>query len=128
MRISDWSSDVCPSDLTLLASPMGQERSGLAVDALCRERDRGAARAHLMLDEHCDLRNAVAAAIERPARLVPDRRDGCAWPDRGPHQCAGTTTEVRGLRCARFSILRSEERRVGKECVSTCRSRWWPYI
>src|SRR3546814_17416725 len=23
--------------------------------------------------------------------------------------------------------VRSEERRVGKECVSTCRSRWWPY-
>src|SRR3546814_13716007 len=22
---------------------------------------------------------------------------------------------------------RSEERRVGKECVSTCRSLWWPY-
>src|SRR3546814_15042614 len=22
--------------------------------------------------------------------------------------------------------MRSEERRVGKECVSTCRSRWWP--
>src|SRR3546814_17772445 len=22
---------------------------------------------------------------------------------------------------------RSDERRVGKECVSTCRSRWWPY-
>src|SRR3546814_15394541 len=25
------------------------------------------------------------------------------------------------------AFLRSEERRVGKECVSTCRSRWWPY-
>src|SRR3546814_11847538 len=25
------------------------------------------------------------------------------------------------------TIGRSEERRVGKECVSTCRSRWWPY-
>src|SRR3546814_20155031 len=24
-------------------------------------------------------------------------------------------------------VKRSEERRVGKECVSTCRSRWWPY-
>src|SRR3546814_18926933 len=24
-------------------------------------------------------------------------------------------------------VFRSEERRVGKECVSTCRSRWWPY-
>src|SRR3546814_11499158 len=26
-----------------------------------------------------------------------------------------------------MGLLRSEERRVGKECVSTCRSRWWPY-
>src|SRR3546814_8136022 len=26
-----------------------------------------------------------------------------------------------------FGIERSEERRVGKECVSTCRSRWAPY-
>src|SRR3546814_6503560 len=24
-------------------------------------------------------------------------------------------------------LNRSEERRDGKECVSTCRSRWWPY-
>src|SRR3546814_19749604 len=28
---------------------------------------------------------------------------------------------------ARAHFLRSEERRVGKECVSTCRSRWSPY-
>src|SRR3546814_19150116 len=27
----------------------------------------------------------------------------------------------------RARSARSEERRVGKECVSTCRSRWWPY-
>src|SRR3546814_18047487 len=26
-----------------------------------------------------------------------------------------------------FAVARSEERRVGKECVSTCRSRWSPY-
>src|SRR3546814_17473100 len=24
-------------------------------------------------------------------------------------------------------FIRPEERRVGKECVSTCRSRWWPF-
>src|SRR3546814_15940123 len=30
------------------------------------------------------------------------------------------------LACA-FANFRSEERRVGKECVSTCRSRWSPY-
>src|SRR3546814_8926914 len=28
---------------------------------------------------------------------------------------------------SRFKSRRSEERRVGKECVSTCRSRWSPY-
>src|SRR3546814_9825927 len=26
-----------------------------------------------------------------------------------------------------FFVIRSQERRVGKECVSTCRSRWWTY-
>src|SRR3546814_14825773 len=26
-----------------------------------------------------------------------------------------------------YTHVRSEERRVGKECVSTCRARWWPY-
>src|SRR3546814_13142447 len=31
------------------------------------------------------------------------------------------------LGLARMVGPRSEERRVGKECVSTCRSRWWPY-
>src|SRR3546814_15390114 len=37
---------------------------------------------------------------------------------------------LRNLHDERLSIwthLRSEERRVGKECVSTCRSRWSPY-
>src|SRR3546814_13655244 len=31
------------------------------------------------------------------------------------------------LEARRLDIARSEERRVGKECVSTCRSRWSPY-
>src|SRR3546814_11431768 len=31
------------------------------------------------------------------------------------------------MRCGRIYAERSEERRVGKECVSTCRSRWAPY-
>src|SRR3546814_8993579 len=30
-------------------------------------------------------------------------------------------------RVERVPLVRSEERRVGKECVSTCRSRWLPY-
>src|SRR3546814_12053661 len=31
------------------------------------------------------------------------------------------------VECCRLPVRRSEERRVGKECVSTCRSRWSPY-
>src|SRR3546814_11367907 len=34
--------------------------------------------------------------------------------------------DVRG-NAVLLQIIRSEERRVGKECVSTCRSRWSPY-
>src|SRR3546814_14953280 len=30
------------------------------------------------------------------------------------------------FRGAMVTLNRSEERRVGKKCVSTCRSRWWP--
>src|SRR3546814_7703711 len=32
-----------------------------------------------------------------------------------------------GAAAMRYTEARSEERRVGKECVSTCRSRWSPY-
>src|SRR3546814_9528943 len=58
----------------------------------------------------------VAIHIMRPSQRILDR-----W--------------IIGLQPARFlyerqsliDILRSEERRVGKECVTTCRSRWSPY-
>ena len=35
--------------------------------------------------------------------------------------------EARAAQFAPFAALRSEERRVGKECASMCRSRWSPY-
>src|SRR3546814_17244972 len=43
--------------------------------------------------------------------------------DAGPLQRDDAAEGTRELR----PVLRSEERRVGKECVSTCRSRWAPY-
>src|SRR3546814_13626271 len=43
--------------------------------------------------------------VDRPRPLVEDEQ-GAVWP---------------------HGYVRSEERRVGKECVSTCRSRWSPY-
>src|SRR3546814_1139835 len=86
MRISDWSSDVCSSDLVVVL--VHEERD----PRILRE-------------------VAEALQVVRGLGLVVDGDDdlvsrGCA--------CSGVGR-------------RSEERRVGKECVSTCRSRWSPY-
>src|SRR3546814_13215289 len=80
MRISDWSSDVCSSDLG---------RNARTIRAQCP-----------------DHRPRPCADGRRP-RLVP----------------ALLVRSAADFRRA----LRSEERRVGKECVSTGRSRWSPY-
>src|SRR3546814_11341457 len=55
------------------------------------------------------------------------------WLGRSPH--TASAEEVRQFQIDQQQAgvpvptmnSRSEERRVGKECVSTCRSRWWPY-
>src|SRR3546814_5477297 len=48
------------------------------------------------------------------------------WDPKGSSAMLHKLNPVR-LRYIRDAIDRSEERRVGKECVSTCRSRWSPY-
>src|SRR3546814_19010304 len=89
MRISDWSSDVCSSDL------IGAALSRLCAAPLFRRR-RDAARGGA--DLHLAARGGAAARHQlRPLRRLPGLRRG-----------------------------RSEARRVGKECVSTCRSRRAP--
>src|SRR3546814_1602158 len=64
---------------------------------------------------------ALPISINRAIGLHPHSAD--------LHAFAGVLLEVLGLRdLARSAFTeRSEERRVGKECVSTCRSRWSPY-
>src|SRR3546814_21175819 len=96
MRISDWSSDVCSSDLTI----------------------------QLIAAHH---------PISAPdmAKLRPNDKIGTtAWNNRlATLSAKGMLKEVRHGKTKLFSPVmeRSEERRVGKECVSTCRSRWSPY-
>src|SRR3546814_3889841 len=95
MRISDWSSDVCSSDLVEL---------GLAP---CR----------LHQFEHCSRMKALGQTFDL---IGIEDRIGLQHPARSIGPFAGI---------GRFNLLgvaRSEERRVGKECVSTCRSRWSP--
>src|SRR3546814_5415925 len=94
MRISDWSSDVCSSDL------WHHERRGAVAD---RYHEQAGGRR---------LGPVQGRQVRQPAR-----------PCRG-QQTVGTDPACRDGPDRR---RRSEERRVGKECVSTCRSRWSPY-
>src|SRR3546814_19389844 len=108
MRISDWSSDVCSSDLLFGKALRDLYRvlPGQAVDdEQGFDRTRGARhRLHFI--------HQLLVDVE-PARGV-EHEDVIAL-------------ELRRLHRALRDFDRSEERRVGKECVSTCRSRWSPY-
>src|SRR3546814_3587624 len=87
MRISDWSSDVCSSDLEV-----SSVREQLADYRLVRfDMTRSDAEQRALLDRY-QLFGPPALQLFAPS-----------------------------------GDERSEERRVGKECVSTCRSRWSPY-
>src|SRR3546814_16657067 len=102
MRISDWSSDVCSSDL---------------VGGAHLEFRRWAA------GVWCFLRHSVP--FRQPLRegsvAVADAKQPIIEP--GHILAHRKETVRRNMK----QMGRSEERRVGKECVSTCRSRWWPY-
>src|SRR3546814_14236030 len=89
----------------------GHELLGAAVDHLC------AGPVH----DHDQAKNAAGLLSGRGARLWVDIAD--------TFQCEAMDErdQSRALGCALLENRRSEERRVGKECVSTCRSRWSPY-
>src|SRR3546814_20888671 len=103
MRISDWSSDVCSSDLI---GHFDDE-----IDHLVLE-DRGA-QALGGLRVLLEVFHHLAFLAGEAAGLLDHRLGDLV----GLHLDIVDAADFR----------RSEERRVGKECVSTCRSRWWPY-
>src|SRR3546814_14142398 len=96
MRISDWSSDVCSSDLIDLAKACSNCGQG---PAWTEPRNF-----NLMFKTHMGPVEDSAAAVY----LRPETAQGMFVDF--------VTVQAR-----------SEERRVGKECVSTCRSRWSRY-
>src|SRR3546814_11825810 len=106
MRISDWSSDVCSSDL------VGGEGDRLGVEITAGERLIG-----LREDQRI---------VGHAVRLDRQRRRGLAQQvERGAHDLRLAAQAI-GVLHARVAV-RSEERRVGQACVSTCSSRWSPH-
>src|SRR3546814_16858623 len=111
MRISDWSSDVCSSDL---AVPVHRRRFRQAV---------GDVDAHAIAFDRLD-RRARRAAVVTPAFRDAAR---CEFVlDLFGDQMEFLDAVAQAIR-QRSAFTRSEERRVGKECDSTCRSRWAAY-
>src|SRR3546814_18925628 len=100
MRISDWSSDVCSSDLQT-----EDKRDDILLGLLDGQNQLN----RRIVDLEVEIRKTK---IERSAgilSLAPSNFGGLL----------GGSVQM--------PTSRSEERRVGKECVRTCRSRWSPY-
>src|SRR3546814_18464230 len=107
MRISDWSSDVCSSDLNF------------AKNARVRTAERSAGRS----PAHGRPRRPRRLSQE-PVRHAGDGGGDRAFRDKRLLLAPGRAGDGAGA----FAVCRrSEERRVGKECVSPCRSRWLQY-
>src|SRR3546814_11822026 len=106
MRISDWSSDVCSSDL------LGEALAGLTSSVFS---ELGTQLGILRREDH-------RSWFQEP------HSGGLGWSF--PAALGAQLAEPERLCVATMgdgSYMRSEERRVGKEWVSTCRSRWSPY-
>src|SRR3546814_16648167 len=104
MRISDWSSDVCSSDL--------------------HPTDRIVHRSEPLLELPA---NPLSTNLDLGSALVVEMlMEGGAMGNLAQAMHEGEMKDIRTLVGAGMA-WRSEARRVGKKCVSTCRSRWSPY-
>src|SRR3546814_19627217 len=100
MRISDWSSDVCSSDLPLIGE---YERAVSTIFNSC-------------------IGPIVGDYVYRLEARLKEQGMPCPLLVMQTHGGLSTVDAMRNR-----PLLRSAERRVGKECVSTCSSRWSPY-
>src|SRR3546814_16363930 len=120
MRISDWSSDVCSSDRQ--RAPRGSARAKLIAEAHTTVRKQGYSAT--TVDQICAAAGVTKGAFFRHFASKEDLAVAAAegWTDR-----ARPMFEMPPHVHLDDPLGRSEARRVGKERVSTCRSRWSPY-
>src|SRR3546814_2337503 len=117
MRISDWSSDVCSSDLPLRPA---QHLDAFQVEKFLLE--KAVVDQARIVERHRD--TWIAGRRNRLCADAADRDVIASEVGFGEGQVRHRAHDVG---TALNLLIRSEERRVGKECVSTCRSRWSPY-
>src|SRR3546814_13883913 len=105
MRISDWSSDLCSSDL-ITQNPFGGDSSDSGMGGF-------------------DMNALLQQAQQMQEQLVNAQNELAQTEVEGTVAGGSVTVKLSGT--GDLLNVRSEERRVGKECVSTVRSRWSPY-
>src|SRR3546814_14895425 len=120
MRISDWSSDVCSSDLKAIVTG--------STAGIGRAIAEGLARAGAAVVINGRTQKRVDAALREMRALLPEAElTGVAADVATVQGCAVLFEQAPDADILVNNAGRSEERRVGKGCVSTWRSRWSPY-
>src|SRR3546814_16448257 len=114
MRISDWSSDVCSSDLRRFVTEDD--------DVYCWYADSAYGNSDSVLTPYA----APRTGLQRDFNKTMSALRVCIEWEIG--EIIGQNDSLRHLQSmGQTDVTRSEEIRVGKEWVSTCRSRWWPF-
>src|SRR3546814_12184348 len=127
MRISDWSSDVCSSDLFACAKKPGAKKAhpACAPGAAHRVRGAGALCVAKLIGQQC-IDEGLGVEHAQVFRAFADAgvadRDAELARPREHHAALGAAVELGYHQPG----ARSAERRVGKECVLTCNSRGSP--
>src|SRR3546814_8053154 len=120
MRISDWSSDVCSSDL----ESFPEQLDPVAAVRHIAEK-KATAFLHDATDELVIAADTIVVIDGQVLGKPSDQAQATDMLMRLSGRAHEVITAVALLH--KGHVERSEERRVGKECVSTCRSRWSPY-
>src|SRR3546814_14093208 len=134
MRISDWSSDVCSSDLIFAFRYRLDRLAGRApmLPFVIAFAALGAGKCWLsVMGQHYQSNHAeMLAAFDNFLRLVAAllfwKLSAFLANDRFAAEISRFDPYTFLLFCTHVMMMRSEERRIGNECVSTCRSRWSP--
>src|SRR3546814_13167265 len=127
MRIRDWSSDVCSSDLIDPRLDRPETRPGgeprRDPEFIIADLERPLARVRFDAQRP----NEDRLLPDRPVELIAKREFGVAESVLAQRDLADDAFVALLDDLDPVVAIRSEERRVGKACVSTCRSRWSPY-
>src|SRR3546814_12346782 len=126
MRISDWSSDVCSSDLAVPGNEHDADGKLVAHDIAAQTRAVFANVRAVLGASGARWEDLVDVTVYLTDMASDFKAYNAVWAEHFPDPAIATCRTTLGID-ALPTPIRSEERSVGKECVRTGRCRWSPY-